>query len=205
MLEQDVWDLRFSPVSSLAMLGKIAARNGHPEIAKEILASIQHRADQSGFFFQQAYTDLLKAELSLADGKPQLAIGQVKAILHSGNLFQAHETLARAFEMQNEPELAIVEYLWMIQHQGQALAENMSKFYGREFNLLDRMLAHYNVARLYESTGHINSAVDYYQRLVDQWNQSDVSHWALNDAKDRLFILGQNRTSDHENRADSGL
>lgn len=205
MLEQDLWDLRFSPVSTLAMLGKIAARNGQVEIATKILTRIQSRAQQSGFFFQQAYTNLLEAELALAEGNPERAVTQIKTILETGSLFQAHETLARAYEAQNKHELAIVEYLWLIQHHGQALTENMSSSYGREFNLLDRIFAYYHLASLYDSIGNEEMAVSYYQVFIGQWKQSNFPHRALIRAKNRLNSSGVNLTDAQEDRAVSGL
>jgi tetratricopeptide (TPR) repeat protein len=188
-LDQNILDLGFSWVPALALAGKISARNGNIDQARQILTQVQPLANNSGYFFRDAYTGLLQAEIYLAQSDPGAAIRQVQEVLDGGQLFQAHETLARAYEASGDSRAAIDEYLWLTEQRGLAFAENLSGSYGKEFNILDWVFAHYHLGRLYASIGDSKNATLHYLAFVDHWQSADKPKEALTRAYEYLASL----------------
>ena len=188
-LDQKFHDLSFSWIPALALAGKISARNGNIDLAQQILAQVQPLANKSGYFFWEAYTGLLQAEIYLAQSDSGSAIRKSQEVLDGGQLFQAHETLARAYEASGDSRSAIDEYLWLSEQRGLAFAENLSGSYGKEFNVLDWVFAHYHLGRLYASVGDSNNASLHYLAFIDHWQSADKPNAALTRAYEYLASL----------------
>ena len=175
-------------VEQLALLGKIAARNGGIDRAETIFGKIQPASVNSGFYFREALVGLLQAEIYLAQGKTSEALQLARQVSNRRELFQAHETLARIYRQNGQLEEAIEEYTWIIDHRGRAFGENMSKSFGKEFNVVDWALAHYHRAQLFEELGEQARAMTDYQLLRDYWESTSDDLPVLVDIKNKLSM-----------------
>ncbi len=173
LLDTDVDQLDHVPVGRLGLLGKISARNGETDRAERVLARIAPRAEGSGFRFWQAYAEILQAELDLADGRVNDAIARLEACVGASELFQAHESLARAYEAAGRIDQALVAHRWLADHRGQAFSEWLAGFFGQAFNILDATTAEYHLGRLHAQRGEHELARAAYGAFLDHWQHGD--------------------------------
>jgi putative peptide modification system cyclase len=180
--------LGISPVAQLALLGKVAARSSQGDLARRILDRLRPLRLRRGANFDEGYRRALEAEVALAAGRPQEALAILRAALPFGNLFQVHESLARAEEAAGDLMGASREVAWMQEHRGQAYAEWIEP-YNKMFNLFDTALAPFHLGRLSEAQGRPAEAVDHYRRFLDAWKDADPDLPVLLEARRRLSRL----------------
>jgi tetratricopeptide (TPR) repeat protein len=125
------------PTREIALTGKMAARNGYPDQASQLLEMIIQNDSHEGYPMSADYQDLLAGELALALGDIESAMAYFKKVSDGSNLFQVHESLARAYAAQSNNDLEKQELEWLVNHKGQALAEISLSVFGREMNLID--------------------------------------------------------------------
>lgn len=129
------------PTKELALMGKLAARNGQLAQAEEFLQTIQDNTDHDGFPMAEDFENLLAGEIALANGDPETALPIFNAIIARSNLFQAHESLVRTYAALGDLEQQEEKLDWIRNHKGQALAEWSESMFGREISLLDVLQA----------------------------------------------------------------
>ncbi|HYH46718.1 MAG TPA: protein kinase [Thermoanaerobaculia bacterium] len=181
-----------APVPRLALLGKVSARSGDLATARDLARRLHPHfegPDGSGFPLWQAQLHLLEGEILLGEGKPREAAARFQAAVADGGLFQAHESLARAHEAAGDLEAAERELRWLIDHRGQAFAEWLDQFYGKELNILDGALAPFQLARLAEARGRSEEAAAGYARFLETWKNADADLPAVREAKAGLARL----------------
>ena len=196
-LETDSTDSDVSPVPHLLWLGKISARNGDSEPAQQILNRIRDRTEDSGFFFLEAYTTILTAEIALARGDADEALRLLHTAAVDRPLFQAHESLARAYEASGNRTAAIGEHEWILRHRGLPFAELMGESFGMEFSILDWAKANYHLGRLAADSGDANAAARHYRTFLDHWSQADPEL--------PLIIAAQRGLAELDDRTDANL
>ena len=135
------------------------------------------------------FLGILEGELSIAGGDNALAIEQLREAIKHGNLFQAHESLAFAYESDGQYEQAVEELNWLIEHRGQLFAEYLSDFFGREHSILDWVVAHFRLAQVSEKMGKPQIAVQNYKKLMQHWRQADAHIPIRQLAEQRLIEL----------------
>ncbi len=162
-----------SPVTiqMLALIGKLSARNGDIEGAAELRALMPALLQETLPAAWQAYSELVEGEILAAKGNHTGALERLRNAVALADSFQAHESLARAFEAADLPEAAILEYQWLIDHRGQGLVECHELCHG--LSVIDWALASYHLGRLYEQQGQLEEAVHSYRRFVELWQQDD--------------------------------
>jgi DNA-binding winged helix-turn-helix (wHTH) protein/tetratricopeptide (TPR) repeat protein len=165
----------YSPSLHLAVLGKIAARNGELDLAREILEQVAPRLRPSEFLLEDAYLHILEGEILLADGKVDDALSRFGSVLRNGDLFQLHESLARGYSAAGDFDSARREYEWILAHRGLPLSEATSSSYVTEFSTLDWCMASFELAALYEQMGNRDRSVQYYREFVSHWVAGDAS------------------------------
>jgi putative peptide modification system cyclase len=176
-------------VSRLALLGKIGARNGKIDQAKAVLSRLPTEAVSNGFFFPNATASVLRAEIQLASGHPELALEEIHKVLVVNDLFQAHETLARIYVSTGSTDAALTELEWLQAQRGRAFGETMSNFFGKEFNLSDWARSWYERGRLLEESGDSAQALASYRKLLDHWRDADEELPLLVELRSRISRL----------------
>jgi len=185
-LETDSPRLMAVPVARLALLGKVAARNGLVELAEELLRLLSPFSDGHDVELWRAHVDLLRGEIASAHGHYEEAITVFRKGLRAMELLQLHESLSRAFEGSGEHELAGEEARWLIDNRGRAFAEWIDWFYGRELHLLDWAEAHIDFAAAERSLGRTASARSSLELITEQWANGDSDSTLVHAARRAL-------------------
>lgn len=130
---------RFSslPTRELALIGKLAARNGQLATARQLADFIAVNDDHEENPMSEDYAGLLSAEIAMAEGELGTAQQLFELIIARSNLFQAHEGLARVLSLNGYQVRELTEIQWIYEHKGQALAQMSETMMGREMNLLN--------------------------------------------------------------------
>lgn len=178
-------------------LALLDARQGRVESAKQ-------RLEKAALFISQGPREfpswaaqawnldvIVKAEIELADGKPEEAVSFMEkelALASPGmnppelmlhNMPFEQDVLARAYQKAGNRDKAIAEYLKLI-----------------TFNPASRdrrvriPVYHCRLARLYEDKGQKDKASEQYRVFLDLWKDADAALPDLIDAKKRLAGLG---------------
>lgn len=124
-------------LTHLTVLTRIALRSGETDLAAPFIKLLRAQIPGNGFPVDQAYYELLEAELLLQQGKPELALERAHRSLESVELFQAHDTLARIHHQLGNQSKRLESLDWLIEHRGLAFAEQVDRYYGQLFNILD--------------------------------------------------------------------
>ncbi len=178
-----------APVSETALLGKLAVRAGRLEFAQTTYDFLARRDDMAQYPIHRALVRVLEAELLIAGGSVEQAIAVLRDTLAPTHLYQAHETLAYAFEVDGQTESAIAELQWLIAHRGQAFAEYLPNLFGREHNIVDSSVAHYRLGQAYERLGQKRAAGRHYEKLMTRWQDADNGIEVRTLADQRLAAL----------------
>ena len=194
-LEEGYFKRQYWPTANLGLLGKIAARNEQHVEARMMFDAVQSRAVAGGYYFIDSYVTILEAELLMGEGQYQEAVLVLQPLVVERALFQAHESLARAYDLAGNKDQAIQEYLWMTDARGQAFVEALSQEFGNEFHILDWATAHFHLGRLYEETGEPDMALAAYTTLLEHWVNADIDIPALTVAHQRLEKLRTTESS----------
>ncbi len=161
------------PVPHLALLGKVAARNGWTPEAQHAFEAVEPLVRSTDIDLWEAHLETLAAELALTRGDAPGAVERARRALQLVDLFQAHETLARAHRAAGDLQAARAEARWLVEHRGHALAEWLDEFYGRQFNLLDWLRARYRLGELAEAMGEPDQARARYRELLNHWSAAE--------------------------------
>lgn len=191
VLGTDELEIGFSPVTHLALLGKISARNGKWQQAQRILDAIRPQAQDSGYFFREAFVQVLAGEIELAQGRAEEAIEFFRSTGTDRPLFQLHESLARGYEQAGDIQAAIEEHQWIVDHRGLPFAELVTQFFGIEFSILDWAVSLFHLGRLNEHIGNQGRARANYQKFLMQWSGADDAHPLVALAGERIVALGE--------------
>ena len=184
-----------SPVVRLALLGKIWARNFDWQRAEKILSEIQPLVKARELPLWKAFARMLEGEIALAQKKNSKAMENLQEALSYMDLFQVHESLARAYEAYGDIDRAVEEYEWIVRHRGRAFAEGPDQLdpTRRDLNVVDWATAHFHLGRLHEKKGAKEKAVTYYQKFLDHWKKADENVPRLLEARRRLKQLQEAR------------
>ena len=177
-----------SPIPSLVLIGKMAARNGALDEAEKLGALTASFARESRFPIWRAYAMMLESEIALAHGEPGRAAARLREDLE-GTLFLAgKESLARMEAAAGNIDQAIVNYEWVIENRGRVFAECQFNCFDRTVNLADWGLAHFELAKLHDQRGNHAEAQAAYRRFLKVWSKGEATpQWKH--AKARLEIL----------------
>ncbi len=136
-------------------------------------------------------TNLLQAELALAEGSPDRAIAVFEntnlpvpfnmrevILLAAYNTPLLKDVLARAYAQKGDVDRAIAEYEKLISFDPASRAR-----------FLVHPLLHYRLAKLYEQKGLNVKAAKQYQKFLDLWKDADPGQPEVDDARKRLASL----------------
>lgn len=189
-LDKPVHRLSDRPVIPVALLGKVAARNGLAEPARSARLRLEPYAGRAEFPLRESSVVALTAELLLLDGGAREAVALLRPELERSDLFQLHETMARACEAAGDLECAKREFTWIHDNRGRAFAEWNDRFFAKPFNVGDWSAATLALARLSERSGDEAGAARYYQQLIDHWSDADADMPLLDKARQGAERLG---------------
>ena len=164
---------RYWPSANLALIGIIAARNGQHDKANAIFITIEGHARRSGIHSIESYASILEAEIMMGEGRYKEAVMLLQPLVAERSIFQAHESLARAYQLAGNTANAIDEYIWLVENRGRAFAVFVSRGFGMEFHILDWVVAHASLGRLYEEAGMPTKALAAYEALLEHWAEAD--------------------------------
>jgi tetratricopeptide (TPR) repeat protein len=167
--------------SWLARLAAAYARLGDTVALTRLLPLIRQRG-APGSTDDQAAAAASEARLELARGNYHHAIEllQQAVLVYRGLAGGDYRLLlARAYELNRDPERAVSTYLETVKTKGALGWEPQEAW----------ILAHYELGKLYEAQGDTAKAIDFYDRFLTIWRDGDPDLVALADAKKRLHSL----------------
>lgn len=189
LVAADEPEVGFPVIDHLLFLGKIAARNGDTDLAERIMSEAGPLSQDSGFYFRDAFRQILASEIALARGEAGAAVQLLLEVEKDQPLFQARESLARAYSRAGDISSAVAAYEWLKQNRGLPFAEVMADFYGKEFSILNWATAHYHLGQLHEQSGDESAAIESYKDFLDLWRFGDDGLALRKDAEQRLAVL----------------
>jgi tetratricopeptide (TPR) repeat protein len=132
---------------------------------------------------------MLRAELALGAGSIDRAIDLLRAAAATANVFETHESLARALEASGDLTGALEEWRWVAGHRGQAWAEWHERGFGRQLRLVDWNRADYHRGRLHELLDEPEAAAERYRAFLDRFSDPGADDPLLETARRRLGTL----------------
>ncbi len=136
-LSNETGPISETTLTHLAILARVAVRSGASDLAEPVISLLRKRIPGNDFPVDQAFLELLEAEVSLQGGEASIALEHVQRSRDHLELFQTYETLSRVYLGLNDEEGQSVALNWMSQNRGRAFAERIDQFYGQLFNILD--------------------------------------------------------------------
>ncbi len=135
---------------------------------------------------------MLQGEILSAQGQHGQAVISIEDGIARGETFQAHESLAWAYEQMGDTKAAIAENEWLLQNRGRAIVE-CSEERCQIASVTDWALAHYRLGRLQEQSSQRQEAASSYRRFLAHW--LDAGGLAVReDAERRLEALDAKRS-----------
>lgn len=175
------------PFTSVALIGKVGARNGFIEESQELLERLVDLEEGKGLPLWTSHVELLKGEILMASGTLDVAISHLERSLSLAESFQARESLAKAFASQPNATQAITHYQRLLEQMGRSLVECRD---GCEIiQLTDWTLAHYRLGRVYETNGDTSEAISLYEDFLELWSPEGSELQVVTDARERLERL----------------
>ena len=156
----------------LAIVGRVAARNGLLNTATPIIKEVAPYLSGKSFPVWEATLALLKAEVALQKGQLKRAEQLANKGLQQNEIYQAYESLARIYLAQKNNAKAEEALRWLVTQRGRTFAEHSDHMYGRPFNVADWAGAHVRLARLLKEKGDNEAAREVYQTIVEHWQNS---------------------------------
>ena len=153
-------------------LKELEARLGDLLAASGIIRS--NKTDQAAFHF-------LKGEVELAEKKYEEAVNSFLMAKRLGRS-AVDESLAYAFLKKGDPDKAIESYLEFL--KAKPLGSEPQESW---------VLAHYELAKLYQQQGRPGEARQYFERFLTIWEDADPDLPPLADARKKLTLLTDSR------------
>jgi serine/threonine protein kinase/tetratricopeptide (TPR) repeat protein len=157
--------------------GKLYARAGMQENADSILQDIESEMSATNAEDQMGF-NLLKGEIELLKGNYDDAIELFETVCLTRRDNFNLESLAYAYVKRGDTDRALTTYEELI---GVAILG----WEGQECWLQ----AHFQAGKLYEERGDIESAIQYYKKLLDIWKDAEENVPLLRETKGRLAKL----------------
>ncbi|MEM9173300.1 MAG: winged helix-turn-helix domain-containing protein [Pseudomonadota bacterium] len=175
------------PFPQLALFTKMAARAGHVELATQLFDAVTRLPDYQNRAGAFAHMGIAKAEILIATGEVESAVTVLQRLIGELDLFQAHDSLAFAYQASGSQEQSRSEYAWLVGHRGRVLAESGFSF-GRSANVAVYLWAVFHLAELEEQIGDPITAAQLRESLVDDLKGADAGHYLYS----RLTSTGRN-------------
>lgn len=172
LLDTGRFELGFSPLPLLAVLGKLAVRQGYVEQGRDLLAVIAPQAQGAGFSTWTMYVEMLEGEIRRAEGKIGEAGERLQTAGQALESFQVHESLAALAESSGDLDAAIKEYSWLVEHPGRAVAECLDFCFDSAPNVLALGTARGKLALLYAQRGDAEKAREQAQAQLHKWQDA---------------------------------
>ncbi|HSL84702.1 MAG TPA: tetratricopeptide repeat protein, partial [Thermoanaerobaculia bacterium] len=171
------------------LVGKLAARSGRLDVARRALEAVEEHAAGRQVPLWQAYVAMLRGEIALASGERTEALTHLRQATAGPSVFEAHESLARALEANEDLTAALAEWLWLSEHRGLAWAEWFDHGFGRQTRILAWNRADYHRGRLLETLGDPAAAAERYRAFLERFETQEGTDPLLEEARRRLRTL----------------
>ena len=160
------------PVPHLALAASQLVRCGAVGEAQAVHRRLSAQVEAHPIAKWQAYLMLLEGEL-MALEDPSAAVDIFDRGLDIMDLYPLHFAAARGHQKAGDNARALNEVDWISTHRGQALAEHVDRFFGREMRLLDWGWAKVQQIQLLQATGRLEEAARHQQQLTKLWRDAD--------------------------------
>lgn len=167
----------------LSRAGQLFARNDRVDRAIEILGLLENNIGNivatSGVNRNtnddQAFYHLLKGEIALAGNRYEEA---EESLVIANNIVEMPDVLAYCYSEMGNMEKAVEYYQKVIDDKK---LDNESQ--------LRWIMAHYQLAQIYEQQEKTDQAITYYEQFLDIWKEGDEDIEALQEARNRVESL----------------
>jgi DNA-binding SARP family transcriptional activator len=169
-----------TPLPWLGFLGRHAARLGLVHEGTQVLETMLQHDTASASDEDRAAVALVRGELSLARGDYAAAVAALTRAVELNGTNYTRQGLARALVAVGRPQDAVATYQAMLRDS--ALGWEAQEPW---------VLAHYELARLYDQQGDSATALPLYRRLADLWRHGDDDLPPLRETRRRLEQEGR--------------
>ena len=121
--------------------GQMAAVNGQPELAAQMLSLVQDEPLLANYAANASMARVVRAELALASGKPDQAIALLAGPASKEGLYFERSVLMRAYAAAGDFERALELADWLAEGRGRAFAEPSSIGVWQGPNIIENNLA----------------------------------------------------------------
>lgn len=158
-----------SPVTALALTGKLLARLGEVRQAQEIKEFTESLANQIDLPLWDAHQKMLQAEILMAQGKFEAALNELDAALSLLDLVVLRESRAVCYEKLGRIDNAIAEWQHIAKSRSRAFAEGYYASTGRLFAVAATSIAERAIGKLAEKQGNSGLAEKQRAAFAARW------------------------------------
>lgn len=153
--------------------GWLAAHAGDLDAAQRALDVVGPSADTGGFPFVSDMALLVRAEVDLAEGRPEQAVTRLLPRATAGNeLYFLHAVLMRAHQASGDTVAALEQARWLANHRGRAYAEPNSEYSWQLVNVVESNLAALSASAYASKLGRAGDAKSERARFEAAWPDS---------------------------------
>jgi len=163
------------PGAWLGLLGQHEARTGLTDDAQQVLEAMLAKDTTSWTNMDRAAIPLVRGELALAQGDAATAADALARAVELNGATYEREALARALVSAGRTQEAVDAYQ-------KTLSDSAIGWEVQE----PWVLAHYELAQLYDALGDSAAALPLYRRLAEQWRAGDPDLPLLQSIRRRL-------------------
>jgi hypothetical protein len=164
-----------SPITLLAILGKMSVRLGQEDLAREIAATIRPAISEHSAYIWRVPLLVLDGELERLKGQTNSALDLLESAENLYRSTQAYESLALAHAENDDLKLAVKNLEWVAQNRGRAFVECSSSCYGRLYSLMNTTLAYANIGSLNAELGDQAAAKASFAEFNRIWPEAEAS------------------------------
>ncbi len=143
----------------------VLSATGDVAAAARILERMIVIAEQRPSSLARSVVHQIRGEIALAERRLPVALGEFRKAAREYPGFRAHAGLARAHDARGEIELAIQEWLRVVDARGEILRDGFPP---------DWVLAHLALARLFDRTGERDRAREHATTFLQIWRDADT-------------------------------
>ncbi|MDH5196672.1 MAG: AAA family ATPase [Gemmatimonadota bacterium] len=163
------------PLPWLGFLGRLQVRVGLVEDAARTLEAMEERGTPSTTNNDRAAIALVRAEVALAQQRPEDAVAAFASAVELNGVSYERQGLAAAQLAAGQPQAAVATLTVL-------LADSAIGWEVQE----PWVMAHYDLAQLYDALGDSAAALPLYRRLAEQWRSGDPDLPILQSIRRRL-------------------
>lgn len=158
-----------SPITALALMGKILARFGEVELARTLAQLAAVPAKKLNLPLWSAHLKMVEAEILMHERRYPEALARLDETLAEVDLVTLHESKATCLAAMGHKDSALAEWRIVAGLREQAFAQGYLSSQGRLFNVASTAIAEREISRLAQELGDESLAGQYQSAFKIRW------------------------------------